>query len=83
MKNAFSPAGIRRKFSQITHLLWLAVLTTALYILAFVGFGLVCPGAFVAQGMSLSSVYRMVEHLLVSAFLLTSLSLAEELVYRK
>lgn len=82
MRPLFSPVGIRRAFSQITHLLWLAVLTTALYILAFTAFFLSDPTAFLALGQSLSRVPEMMEHLLLSAFLLTALSMAEELLHR-
>ena len=82
MATPFLPAELRRKFFQITHLLWLALLMTALYIPALVAFAIQCPGSFVAGGMSLYSVYRMVEHLLLSTFLLTAFSLAWELLHR-
>lgn len=72
----------RRRFSLLSHLLWIAVLLCTLYIAGYVLAFVLAPAEAAAQGHLLTAVPSMLEHVLMSILLLTAAGAAEESVFR-
>lgn len=75
-------AQFRRRFSLLSHLLWIAVLLCALYIAGYVLAFVLAPAEAAAQGHLLTAVPSMLEHILMSVLLLTAAGAAEETIFK-
>ena len=81
-KSFGNTAQFRRRFSVLSHILWLAVLMNALYIAAYVLAFFQDPAGASVRGLCITAVPDMMEHILMSILLLTGCGALEESVVR-
>jgi len=81
-KYSESSVRFRRRFTCLSHVFWMIVLLDALYIAGYVLAFFVDPSAAAEKGMLLSQVPPMMEHVLMSALLLTAAGVSAETVVR-